>query len=581
MSLLTPRPYPPEAAQRLAAQGLHPVLARAAAARGICDRSELAHTLSGLLPYGRLSGIREMAEILAEAIAARQRLLVVADYDSDGATACALAIRALREFGADVDYIVPNRFEYGYGLTPEIVEWAAHKRPDIIVTVDNGIASVAGVDAANAKGIRVLVTDHHLPGASLPPAAAIVNPNQPGCEFPSKHLAGVGVIFYVMAALRAALRDRGEFSAGREPHLARHLDLVALGTIADVVTLDANNRTLVHRGLARIRAGLACPGIQALLAVAGRQARRASTADLAFAVGPRLNAAGRLDDMSLGIECLITDDPDRATALAQRLDQLNRERRGIEHTMQDEAKLRLDAIDVAARASLSLFDPGWHPGVIGILAARVKDRHHRPVIAFAPGDSGELKGSGRSIPGFHLRDALDRIAKQHPDLILKFGGHAMAAGLTVRQVDFARFTEAFEAVAQQGLSPADLERVIPTDGSLAVDDANLDLADLLEPLVWGQGFPPTCFQDTFTVAAQRVVGGHHRKLVLEREGRSFDAIAFFTAEPLPATVHAAYRLAVNEYRGARALQLVLEHWESEPGRTAERNHGPGAQGLMA
>ncbi len=575
MSLLTPRPYARETAERLAAQGLHPVLARAAAARGIGDRSELAHALAGLLPYARLRGVREMAQILAEAIAARQRLLVVADYDSDGATACALAVRALREFGADVDYVVPNRFEYGYGLTPEIVEWAAHKRPDIIVTVDNGIASVAGVEAANAKGIQVLVTDHHLPGPSLPSAAAIVNPNQPGCEFPSKHLAGVGVIFYVMAALRATLRDRGVFPAGREPNLARHLDLVALGTIADVVRLDANNRTLVHQGLARIRAGLACPGIQALLAVAGRQARKASTADLGFALGPRLNAAGRLEDMSLGIECLITDDPERATALAQRLDELNRDRRAIEHTMQDEAQLRLDAVDVAARASLSLFDPGWHPGVIGILAARVKDRHHRPVIAFAPGGSMELKGSGRSIPAFHLRDALDWIAKQHPDLILKFGGHAMAAGLTIRQQDFARFGEAFEAVAQQWLSPADLERVIPTDGSLAVDDANLDLAELLEPLVWGQGFPPTCFQDCFTVATQRIVGGQHRKLVLERQGRSFDAIAFFTLEPLPAAVQAAYRLAVNEYRGARSLQLVLEHWEPE----AER--GAGAQGVMA
>ena len=553
---------PVSAVAALTAAGVPPLLARIYAARGIASTQQLAADANGLAPPGRMRNLEPMAAILADAVAAGQKLLIVADYDADGATACAVGMRALRAFGATVDYLVPNRFEYGYGLTPEIVEFAGReKNPDLLITVDNGIASVDGVAAANRLGMRVLITDHHLPGDKLPDALCIINPNQPGCGFPSKNLAGVGVMFYLMLALRAELRKRGAFGDRQEPNLSALLDLVALGTVADVVRLDDNNRILVRQGLQRMRDGKTWPGIAALLRAAGRNPAQTSTYDLGFVLGPRLNAAGRLDDMSLGIECLITDDAGSAERCARELDRMNRERRSIESDMHADALAILDRLPATDGYSLSLFDPGWHPGVIGILASRIRERLHRPVIAFAPGGDGEIKGSGRSIPALHLRDALDRVEKRHPGLLLKFGGHAAAAGLTLRADDFARFRAAFEAVAQELLSPADLERVIETDGALAPEHLTLDTAALLEQAVWGQGFPAPTFDDEFSVVRQRVVGERHLKLRVARDGREYEAMLFGHAEPLPPRVRAVYRPVANEYNGMRALQLTFEHWQ--------------------
>lgn len=559
------RTAPAPAVARLVAAGLHPLLAQVCAARGIAGADELACDFEHLVAPARLRNAGRMAAILADAIAARKKLLIIADYDADGATACAVGLRALRAFGATVDYLVPNRFEYGYGLTPEIVRLAHRTRaPDVLITVDNGIASIEGVNEANRLGLEVLVTDHHLPADTLPDARCIVNPNQPGCEFPSKCLAGVGVMFYVMLALRAELRGRGWFGAKpqnvNEPNLAALLDLVALGTVADVVRLDQNNRILVHQGLARLRAGRAQPGIAALARVAGRDPARASAYDLAFALAPRLNAAGRLADMSLGIECLATDDPARAQAIAVDLDRLNRERRALEAEMQESALAAIEGAEYGAGASLSLFEPSWHPGIVGIVASRIKDRYHRPVIAFAPGGANEIRGSGRSIRGLNLRDALDLVAKHHPGLILRFGGHAAAAGLTLREADFDVFRAAFDAVVRSLLGPADLAREIETDGSLPVRHATLEAAAALEAHVWGQGFPQPCFDDEFAIMQQRVVGERHLKLKLTREDCRFDAILFGRTEPLPGTIRAAYRFGINEYNGARALQLTIEHW---------------------
>ncbi len=561
MPAIVARPFAPADLHALSQYGLHPVLARVYAARGIASPQQLEYDLKNLLPLSLLKNAQHMASLLADAIAAGKRLLVIADYDSDGATACAVTVRALRAFGAEVDYLVPNRFEYGYGLTPEIVRLAASATPDMLVTVDNGIASVAGVAEANRLGMQVLVTDHHLPGDELPEAACIVNPNQPGCDFPGKNLAGVGVIFYVMLALRAELRQRNAFAGKAEPNLGKLLDLVALGTVADVVRLDDLNRILVSNGLRRMRAGKACAGIQALFRVAGRDARRASSWDLGFALGPRLNAAGRLEDMALGIECLLSDDPARALELAQQLDTLNRERRAIETDMHNQALAALEQITVQDNYSLSLFDPDWHQGVIGILASRLKEKFHRPVIAFAQGNSGELKGSGRSIPGLHLRDALDLVAKRHPDMIKKFGGHAMAAGLIIAEEDFVRFEAAFEAVCSQLLTPALLTRTVETDGALESPEMSLELAQLLRSEVWGQAFPEPAFQGEFEVEQQRVVGEKHLKLRLRQAGRSFEAMLFFHAVPLPERLRAVYRLDVNEYNGNTTLQLLLNHWE--------------------
>jgi single-stranded-DNA-specific exonuclease len=559
------RSVPQTAFEALLAAGVHPVLARVYAARGVSAPQQLDTSFNGLAPVDRLKNCVAMARMLADAIAAGQRLLIVADYDADGATACALGMIALQSLGAQVEYLVPNRFEYGYGLTPEIVALAAARRPDFLITVDNGIASIDGVEAARKLGIRVLITDHHLPAAQLPAAACIVNPNQPGCDFPSRNLAGVGVMFYVLLALRAELRARGWFDGRDEPNLADLLDLVALGTVADVVRLDDNNRILVDQGLKRIRAGRARRGIAALLRVAGRDPARVSAYDLGFVLGPRLNAAGRLTDMSVGIECLLARDSGRAAELAAQLDALNRERRDIEAGMQETALALMERIAPADSYSLSLYDESWHQGVVGILAARLRERFNRPVIAFAPGGDGKAKGSGRSIPGLHLRDALDLVSKRHPGLILRFGGHAAAAGLTVRSADMAAFENAFEQTVRELLTPADLERVIETDGGLGPEDVNLPFAELLAAQVWGQGFAPPSFFDDFEVTEQKIVGGRHLKLRLRREPAepAFNAIVFGRDAPLPSRVSAVYRVQVNEFNGMRSVQLVLDHCQPD------------------
>jgi single-stranded-DNA-specific exonuclease len=539
--------------------GVHPVLARIYAARRIRSAVELKYESSALVPPQRLKGIEEAARLLADAIEQRKKLLIIADYDADGATACAVGVRALRMFGATVDYLVPDRFRLGYGLSPELVELAAQRKPDLLITVDNGIASVEGVARANALGIATLITDHHLPGAELPAAACIVNPNQPGCEFPSKALAGVGVMFYVMLGLRAELRKRKAFAA--EPNLGALTDLVALGTIADVVPLDANNRNLVAQGLKRLRAGRGQPGIAALLRAAGRRLEEASSFDLGFVAGPRLNAAGRLADMSVGIECLITDDEARAANLAQQLDRLNAERRGIEAGMLQQALQLLKGLPAG---NATFFDPGWHQGVVGILASRLKDRMHRPVICFARGEeSGRpvLRGSGRSIAGLHLRDCLDLVAKRSPGLIARFGGHAMAAGLTIAEGDYPRFAASFEAAVDELLPPEARLHTVETDGALEPAHCTLDVARLLDGEIWGQGFPQPVFCDNFAVESQRVVGERHLKLRLVKDGRRYEAMRFGALEPLPGKVRAAYRLAVNEFNGLKSIQLTLEHFE--------------------
>jgi single-stranded-DNA-specific exonuclease len=557
---ITRRPVPVHAAA-LVASGVDPVLARLLAARGIATPAEIDDTLARLPSFASLRGIDEAAERLVHAIERRERILVVADYDADGATACAVALRALRAMGAIADFLVPNRFADGYGLTPRIVEQARVLAPQLLVTVDNGIASVEGVAAAAAAGIDVLVTDHHLPGDRLPEPAIIVNPNQPGCAFPSKHLAGVGVMFYVLAATRARLRERSD----SEPaNLAGLLDLVALGTVADVVRLDHANRVLVAQGLKRIRAGRAQPGVDALFRVAGRDPHAAVATDLGFVAGPRLNAAGRLADMTVGIRCLVTDDATEALALAGELDRLNRERRKMEAGIVDEAHADLDEAAAMTRAdtfTLCLYRANWHQGVVGIVASRIKDREHRPAIVFAPGGDGTLRGSGRSIAGFHLRDALALVDAREPGLLGPFGGHAVAAGLTIREADFARFAEAFERVGREQLRPADLARVIETDGVLGPGELDVALAQRLREPVWGQGFPPPAFDDEFGVAASRIVGGAHTKLVLERGGERFDAILFRSTQALPDRIRAVFRPEVDTFRGSPALQLVLVHWE--------------------
>ncbi len=557
----------PPAAAALAASGIHPVLARVFAARGVTTTEELDTHLAQLPSPSLLMGIDAAAARLADAIAGRERILVIADYDADGATACAVAVRGLAAMGAVVDFLVPNRFDYGYGLTREIVVEASTREPRLIVTVDNGIASHDGVAEAAARGIEVLITDHHLPAATLPAPALIVNPNQPGCAFPCKHLAGVGVMFFVLMATRALLRERGAFAGRDEPNLAVLLDLVALGTVADVVRLDNLNRTLVAQGLARIRAGRCQPGVAALFAAAGRDVRRASAYDLGFVAGPRLNAAGRLADMTIGIRCLLADTAISALPLATELDRLNRERRDVEAAMQEEAQAELDAGATPDDAyTLCLFRADWHQGVVGIVASRLKDRYHRPAIVFARGSGGELKGSGRSIPGFHLRDALDVVAKRAPGVIARFGGHAYAAGLSLAEADLPRFAAAFEAVAREVLTPADLARFQPSDGGLEASELTLDLATALAGEVWGQGFPAPAFDDLFDVAEQRIVGERHLKLTLERPGAGpghrLAAILFNRVDPLPATIRAVYRPDPNEWNGTVALQLVILHWEA-------------------
>ena len=562
------RDVPPRAAWALEQAGIHPLLARLYAARGITARDELDDALARLLPPDTLHGAREAAALLADAIAADQRLMIVADYDCDGATACAVGLRGLALLGArHVEYLVPNRVVDGYGLTVPIAERVAQSGAQVLITVDNGIASVEGVARAKALGLTVIVTDHHLPGPELPAADAIVNPNQGGCAFQSKSIAGVGVMFYTLMALRAELRARGAFTPAGQPRLEPLLPLVALGTVADVVRLDANNRRLIAQGLKRIRAGQMPPGIQALLDVAGRKAQAVGTFDLGFALGPRINAAGRLSDMTLGIECLRTDDPARAQELARQLDAINRERRALEGGMREQALLLVENLlthSAAPPPAISVYDPDFHEGVVGIVASRLKDRLHRPSFVFAasgaPGRAGELKGSGRSIEGFHLRDALDLIAKRHPGVILKFGGHAMAAGCTVDREHYATFESAFAQVAREWLDAATLTQRLETDGPLPPEYRRADLADALQREVWGQGFAPPTFSEPMQVLNQRLVGEakNHLSLKLLHQGQPVDAIWFGRTDPLPQQALLAFRLDVNEWRGERRVQFLVE-----------------------
>ncbi len=558
---LKDRQADPATRQRLEAAGIHPLLARLLAARGVDDPALIHQSWSAMIPPLHLTHAERAAALLADAIALGKRMLVVADYDCDGATACAVAVRGLRRMGASVDFLVPDRFETGYGLSPAVVDLACRHhsgKPDLIITVDNGIASIDGVEAARQAGMDVIITDHHLPGDALPAALAIVNPNQPGCGFPSKNLAGVGVIFYLMLALRAEMRRRGAFT-DNGPRLDDLADLVALGTVADVVKLDANNRLLVTQGLHRIRSGRMQAGVRALFEVAGRQPRSATAFDLGFALGPRINAAGRLADMSLGIHCLLTDDPAQATALARQLDAINQERRSIELSMREEAMNVLMQEAPARAASVCVYHPEWHQGVVGLVASRLKDTYWRPSLAFARCDDGTLRGSGRSVPEVHLRDVLDLVSKRHPGIILKFGGHAMAAGLTLEEAAYPVFVDGFDAAVRELSGTDRFEPVIETDGSLEPDFATIEVAGLLQEQVWGAGFPAPVFRDTFTVLHQRLLKDKHLKLFLQRGSQRFDAIWFNHSEPLPERALLAYRLDCNEWNGRVSVQLLVEH----------------------
>ena len=567
--ILQTREVPPRVSFVLEQAGVHPLLARLLAARGVRSAADLDDSLALLLPPSTLKGALEAGRLLADAIQAGHHLCIVADYDCDGATACAVALRGLALLGAaksSLHYVVPDRAIHGYGLTPAIVDLALAHQPQVLVTVDNGIASHAGVAHARALGLQVLVTDPHLPAitdgqVTLPDANVIVNPNQPDCAFESKAIAGVGVMFYVLLATRAELRQRGAFDNSQQPKLDTLLDLVALGTVADVVKLDANNRRLVALGLKRVRAGRMQPGLQALFAAAGREPARAAGFDFGFALGPRINAAGRLSDMTLGIECLCTDDAARAAELAGQLDAINRERREVEADMRELAERALELLmpdEANAPSAVSLFDETFHEGVVGIVAGRVKDRLHRPTFVFARGANGQLKGSGRSIPGFHLRDALDLVAKREPGLLLRFGGHAMAAGCTLGDADVGRFDAALQRVASEWLDKATLTRTLRTDGPLAVEWFNPQTVALLDAQVWGQGFEAPVFCDEVQVLQQRLVGEKHLKLRLRHAGQERDAIWFSHVEPLAATVKLAYRINLDEWNGRQRVQMVVE-----------------------
>ena len=563
----------------LDASDLHPLLKKIYANRGVTSLKQVDYRLAGLLDFSLLKDIDIAAEIVSAAVIENKRIVVVGDFDADGATSCAVMIRSLRAFGLDdVEYLVPNRFDFGYGLSPQIVDVAARSRPDLIITVDNGISSIDGVNRANELGIQVVVTDHHLAADVLPEAAAIVNPNQPGCEFPSKMIAGVGVAFYLMLAVRARLREKGWFDEGTgrlEPNMANYLDLVALGTVADVVPLDENNRILVESGLQRIRKNKACAGINALLTIAGKAIEGCSSQDFGFIIGPRLNAAGRLDDMSIGIECLLSDDYEQAFNYASTLNHMNQQRRQIEGEMLGQAydilnqqMSLLDGVDEIPDA-LALYDEQWHQGVVGLLASRIKEKYHRPVIAFADAGDGELKGSGRSIPGLHMRDVLDVISKQHAGIIEKFGGHAMAAGLTIRQDNFPLFQQAFNTHVSAVLRPEDLNNINESDGPVAEEYMTIEASEILRyASPWGQLFPEPVFDDEFKILNWRIVGEKHLKLELMKEdsGACYSAIAFNkTDDDLPPgdkNIHIVYRLDVNEFRGNRSLQLIVQHIEA-------------------
>jgi single-stranded-DNA-specific exonuclease len=560
------RDVPPRSAWTLAQAGVHPLLSRLFAARGVLSPEELDDGLAKLLPPHSLKGTQEAAVLLADAMAQNQHLCIVADYDCDGATACAVALRGLRMLGAkNVSFLVPDRVVDGYGLTAPIAQRVKQVGADVLITVDNGIASMEGVAQAQTLGLKVLITDHHLPAATLPSAEVIVNPNQPSCTFESKSLAGVGVMFYVLLALRAELRGRGVFSPENQPKLDALLPLVALGTVADVVKLDNNNRRLVAQGLKRIRAGQLPPGMQALFKAAGRDARVATTFDFGFALGPRINAAGRLSDMTLGIECLITDDVAAADELARQLDAINRERRDIEGDMRqqamDIAEGLLDESDDPPPA-ICVFDPDFHEGVVGIVASRIKEKFHRPCFVFAasqaPGKEHELKGSGRSIAGFHLRDALDLMAKKHPHLLLRFGGHAMAAGCTIEEENLDLFESSFMAVAAELLSAATLQRKLQTDGPLDTQYRRAEFVEVMHREVWGQGFEPPLFSEEVDVVSQRLVGEKHLALKLKHQGQPVDGIWFGRIEPLPSRVKLAYRLDVDEWQGQKRVRFLVE-----------------------
>lgn len=561
---LAARRLDPVALVRLTAAGVSPLMARLYAGRGITSAANIGGTPADLLAPSLMLGASDAAMLLADAIAARRRLLVVGDYDCDGATGVAVGVLGLRAMGAVVDYLVPNRFEHGYGLTPEIVELALEHprlgRPDVLITVDNGVASLDGVARARQAGLQVLVTDHHLPGPALPDANVLVNPNQPGCAFPSKHLAGVGVMFYVLLATRAELRERGAWAGRTEPNLGELLDLVALGTVADVVRLDRNNRLLVAAGLKRLRAGRARPGLLALLRLAGREPRTASSQDLGFAIGPRINAAGRLADITLGVECLLADDDEQAAQLAGRLDAMNRERRGIETDMRDEALSGVGDPDPAAR-TLIAFQPNWHQGVIGLVASRLKERFGRPTIALARDDRqpGLLKGSGRSIAGVHLRDVLDLADRRSPGVLLRFGGHAMAAGLTLNEARLDDFSRAFEAAVRELADPACFSPVIETDGALSPDEFSVATLAELDNEVWGQGFAAPLFMDRFKVVSQRLIKDRHLKLDLMLGKRRIAAIIFGHTEPLGPEATLAYQLQRDDWQGANGVSLIVQH----------------------
>ena len=560
------REIPPRAAWALEQAGVHPLLARLFAARGVAAKDELDDGLARLLPPAGMKGTAEAAVLLADAMAQNKKLCIVADYDCDGATACAVAVRGLRLLGAQqVSYLVPDRVVDGYGLTPPIAQRVKDSGADVLITVDNGIASVDGVRVARELGLQVLVTDHHLPAAELPQADVIVNPNQPGCTFESKSIAGVGVMFYVLLALRAELRQRGVFDAASQPKLDALLPLVALGTVADVVKLDANNRRLVAQGLKRVRAGALPPGMSSLFSVAGRNAAAATTFDFGFALGPRINAAGRLSDMTLGIECLLSDDPARAEELARTLDGINRERREIEGEMREQAleiaESLFDEGDEPPPA-ICVFDPDFHEGVVGIVASRIKDKLHRPSFVFAasqaPGKEHELKGSGRSVPGFHLRDALDLVAKRYPGVLLRFGGHAMAAGCTIAEEHLDTFEQGLNEVAQEWLDIATLTRRLDTDGPLPPEYRRADMVDTLHREVWGQGFAPPTFSEEVEVISQRLVGEKHLALKLKHQGQPVDGIWFGHTEPLPGRVLLAFRLDADEWQGVRRVRFLVE-----------------------
>ena len=544
------------------------LLARLFAQRGITDKSEIDFSLSNLLPPASMLGLSEAADVLASTIIDGHKIMIIGDFDADGATSTALMVHCLRACHADVDYLVPNRFEFGYGLTPEIVKVAAEEKPALIVTVDNGISSIEGVAAANALGIKTIIADHHLPGAELPAAVAIVNPNQSGCEFPSKALAGVGVSFYLLSVLRSVLRERNWFEQKQiqEPILADYLDLVALGTIADVVPFDKNNRVLVNEGVRRMRAGKVRPGIRALLEVSGTNLKKLVTRDMAFGVAPRLNAAGRLDDMSIGIECLLSNTDVGAAVLAEQLDNINKERRSIEDEMKAQAIEIVNAAIASDAASgksdkygVCLYNPSWHQGVVGIIASRIKDRVHRPTIAFAKVSDTEIKGSARSIQGLHIRDALDAIATANPGLIDKFGGHAMAAGLSLPLARFAEFSALFDAEARKGLSEGDLEQQVLSDGELGAAFSLTTAREIVEAAPWGQGFPEPVFDGEFEIIDQRILGARHLKLRLLKDDELIDAIAFNHNRLIEERIkRLAYRIDINEYRGLEKVQLIIE-----------------------